>query len=338
MKSKYVPRLLGTVVAAALLVAGAVTPVNAQDKIAIRIGVQAQTSWLLVTARELQLFEAEGLDPEYKKFTYGALSVQAMQAGEIDLATPGLTPFVAGIAQGVDWKMIGLDNNSSTSEGFVARKDTDIEVLEDFRGKRIGVTRGSTSYYGLLKALSNKGISKDEISLLILSPSDQLGAMLNGDVDGVAVWQPWIEKLKSVAGARTIGVESDYGVYTAGAAYAIGAKYLEENPEAARRFMRAIVKAYDYIQENGPDIPIRIIGDSMGLEKEVAQVMWEQSPAPNPRDWADPGHLFSVSPDGKFAVHVQEMADFMFKDGLIDREVTVASYFNDEVVAEVTSN
>ncbi|MCZ7600154.1 MAG: hypothetical protein M5U09_23810 [Gammaproteobacteria bacterium] len=117
MKSKYVPRLLGTVVAAALLIAGAVTPVNAQDKIAIRIGVQAQTSWLLVTARELQLFEAEGLDPEYKKFTYGALSVQAMQAGEIDLATPGLTPFVAGIAQGVDWKMIGLDNNSSTSKG-----------------------------------------------------------------------------------------------------------------------------------------------------------------------------------------------------------------------------
>ncbi|MCZ7600153.1 MAG: NrtA/SsuA/CpmA family ABC transporter substrate-binding protein [Gammaproteobacteria bacterium] len=150
--------------------------------------------------------------------------------------------------------------------------------MEDFRGKRIGVTRGSTSYYGLLKALSNKGISKDEISLLILSPSDQLGAMLNGDVDGVAVWQPWIEKLKSVAGARTIGVESDYGVYTGGAAYAIGAKYLEENPEAARRFMRAIVKAYDYIQENGPDIPIRIIGDSMGLEKK-----WHRSCGNSPR-------------------------------------------------------
>ena len=188
--------------------------------IPIRIGIQAQTSWLLYAAKELQLFEKAGLAPTYVQFTTGAQSIPAMQSRSIDVGSPGITPFVAGLAQGVNWKVIGIDTQLSAAEGFLARKDTNIKTLEDLKGKTIGVARGSTSYYGLLAALKKKGINKDQVKLLQMGPPEQLAALLNNNIDAVAVWEPWMQKMMAETGARMIGMEADYGVYTALAIYA----------------------------------------------------------------------------------------------------------------------
>ena len=39
----------------------------------------------------------------------------------MDVTTPGTVPFLAGLAQGVDWVIIGIDTELATAEGFVAR-------------------------------------------------------------------------------------------------------------------------------------------------------------------------------------------------------------------------
>lgn len=300
--------------------------------IPIRIGIQAQTSWLLYTAKELQLFEKAGLAPTYVKFTTGAQSIPAMQSRSIDVGSPGITPFVAGLAQGVNWKVIGVDTELPGAEGFLARKDTNIKTLEDLKGKTIGVARGSTSYYGLLAALKKKGVNKDQVKLLQMGPPEQLAALLNSDVDAVAVWEPWMQKMMKDAGARMIGMEADYGVYTALAIYAAHGDFLKDNPEAVRRFLRALLAAYDYVQKNGPAVAVDAVASAMGITKELGNIMYKEAAAPNVRRWADPKYQYSVVKGGAFSKNAQEMADFLFDEKIIDKKVDVVSRFDDSLV------
>ncbi len=303
--------------------------------IPIRIGIQAQTSWLLYTAKELQLFEKAGLAPTFVKFTTGAQAIPAMQSRSIDIGSPGITPFVAGAAQGVNWKVIGIDTELPNAEGFLARKDSPIKKIEDLKGKTIGVARGSTSYYGLLASLKSKGIKKEEVKLLQMGPPEQLAALLNNNVDAVAVWEPWIQKMKQDAGARLIGMEADYGVHTACAIYAVHGDFLKENPEAVRRFLRGLLAAHDHIRKNGPDVALKAVADAMGVSKELAAIMFKEGPAPSIRRWNDPKYQYSVVKGGPFAREAQQMADFMFEEQIINKKVDLGPLIDASLIAEV---
>jgi sulfonate transport system substrate-binding protein len=303
--------------------------------IPIRIGIQAQTSWLLYTAKEQKLFEKAGLAPTFVKFTTGVQSISAMQSRSIDIGSPGITPFTAGAAQGVNWKVIGIDTELPTAEGFLARKDAPIQKLEDFKGKTIGVARGSTSYYGLLAALKTKGIHKEQVKLLLLGPPEQLAALLNNNVDAIATWEPWMQKTQHDAGARLIGMEADYGVHTACAIYAVHGDFLKENPEAVRRFLRGLLMAYDHIQKNGPDVALKAVADAMGVSKDLAAVMYKEAGAPNIRRWADPQYQYSLVKGGPFAKEAQQMADFLFDEQIITKKVDLGPLIDDGPIKEV---
>lgn len=329
-------RVLTTLVAAPFA-AGLAWPAAAQDAkpIPVRIGLQAQTSWLLYTARDLKLFEKVGLDPQYIRLTTGAQSIAAMASRSLDIASPGVTPFAAGLAQGVNWKVVGIDTTLPNAEGFVARKDTDIRRLEDLKGKTIAVARGSTSYYGLLAALQSKGIGKNDVKLLLMGPPEQIGAMSNGNVDAVAVWEPWIQRQIKETGARLIGMEADYGVHTALAVYAVHGEFAEKNKEAVDRFLRALLLAYQHIEKNGPEVAIAAVADAMGVTKELARTMYEEAPAPKVPRWTDASYQYSVVPGSPFPTEAQRMASFLADEKIIDKKVDLSTAFDDSFIRRI---
>jgi aliphatic sulfonates family ABC transporter substrate-binding protein len=305
--------------------------------IPVRIGLQAQTSWLLYAARELKLFEKAGLEPAYVKLTTGAQSIAAVQGKSLDIASPGITPFVAGLALGVNWKVVGIDTTLPEAEGFVARKDAGIEKLEDLKGKTVAVARGSTSYYGLLAALKSKGLGKDDVKLLLMGPPEQLGAMHNSNIDAVAVWEPWIQRQIKETGARLIGMEADYGVHTALAIYAVEGDFAQQSPAAVDRFLEGLLLAYNHVQKNGPDVPIAAVASAMGISKELATTMYKEAPAPVITRWTDPGYQYSIAKGGPFEREAQQMADFLFDEKIIDRKADLSQSFDPSYIARVLS-
>lgn len=306
--------------------------------IPVRIGIQAQTSWLMYTAKGMEFFKKAGLAPTFFKFTTGAQSIAAAKSKSIDFSTPGLTPFIVGVAQGVNWEAIGIDDGNDHAEGFLARADSDIKTLKDFKGKTIGVSRGSTSYYGLIAALEKYSIGKTDVKLLLLDPTAQIAALQKKEVDAVAVWQPWIGKMQQMVGARLIGMEADYGVHTAGAVDVVRREFAQQHPEAVKRFLRALVMAYDYIQKNGPGVAVKAVSGAMGVSESLAQEMYKQTGAPDPRGWIDPNRTFSVAPNGKMAKNMQEMANQMYKDRLITKKVDISRTLNPDYIHKVLQN
>lgn len=300
----------------------------------IKIGYQTNADWLTIAARALKLFEKAGLAPTHVKFAAGAPMIAAAESKSIDVTAVGIVPFVAGLAQGVDWVIIGVDTELATAEGFVARKDSGINTLADLRGKKIGYFRASTSHYGLLMALKQSNIPPTQVSLLHMPPAQQVAAMLNKDIDAAAVWEPWMQKMVHEANGKIIAMEADIGVYTAEAVYVARREWLQANREAARRFVKALVMAYDALEKDRT-VAIKAFAEEAGIKEAWSTTVYDEAGPPKIYRWADPAYRFSVVKESAFHKAVEEVANFLSGEKIIAKAVDVSNVMDSSVIAEV---
>jgi aliphatic sulfonates family ABC transporter substrate-binding protein len=235
-------------------------PAADQTLLPITIGYQSSSAddWLLFVARDLKLFEKVGLAPNYVQFVAGLQMITAAQSKSIDVTMVKTIPSLLGLAQGVDWAIIGIYAEGAYSEGIVARQDSGINTLADLKGKRIGYYKGSSAHYGIMMALRQIGIRLDQVKLLDMSPEEQMAAMKNKDIDAAVTWEPWIQKMLHVENAKLITTEGDLGIYTNVVGITARRDWLGDNRETAVRFLRALLMAYDILQKD-PDIGVNAL-------------------------------------------------------------------------------
>jgi len=308
-------------------------PASAQAQLPITIGYQDIADWLLFVARDLKLFEKAGLSPTYVKFVAGRPMIAAAQEKRIDVADLGSVPCLIGLAQGVEWAMIGISTEAAYSEGIVARKDSGINTVADLRGKRIGYFRGSTSHYGIIMALRQSGIRPDQVTLLDMTPEKQLAALTNKDIDAAEVWEPWVQRMVHEANARIIATEGDSGIYTNVTGYAARRDWLRDNRETVVRFLRALLMAYDIVQKD-PDIAVSTVAREMGLKESWMRTIYENAPPPNIYWCTDRGYRYSLVEDAGFHRRLGYLASFLLEEKVIQKEVDLDKALDVSVITE----
>ncbi len=300
----------------------------------IKIGYQAVASWLLFGARSLKLYEKAGLAPTFVKFTAGAPMIAAAQSQSIDVAMVGTVPFLAGIASGVDWVYIGVDNEYPRAVGFVARKDSGVGSLADLSGKTIGFFRGSTSHYAVLTVLKRQGIATNQVKLLQLEPAQQVAAMMNRQIDVAATWEPWMQKMVHQADGKIVAREADIGLYTGLGVWAVRSSWLKANPETARRYLRALVMAYDALEKD-PSPAINAVMQEMGIPEEWARAIFKEAGLPAIYRQADPGYRYSAAKDSPLQASLADLAKFLFEEKVLLKHVDVSGLVQGAAMAEV---
>ena len=69
-------------------------------------------------------------------------------------------------------------------------KDSKIGKIEDLKGKRVAVTRGTDPHIFLVRALLKAGLSEKDITPVLLQHPDGKTALIRGDVDAWAGLDP----------------------------------------------------------------------------------------------------------------------------------------------------
>jgi aliphatic sulfonates family ABC transporter substrate-binding protein len=300
----------------------------------IKIGYQAVASWLLFGARSLKLYEKAGLTPTFVKFTAGAPMIAAAQSQSIDVAMVGTVPFLAGVAQGVDWVYIGVDNEYPRAVGFVARKDSGVSTLGDLGGKTIGFFRGSTSHYAVLTMLKRQNIPTSQVKLLALEPAQQVAAMMNKQIDVAATWEPWMQKMVHQADGKIIAREADVGVYTGLGVWAVRNSWLKANSETARRYLQALVMAYDVLEKD-PAPAINAVVQEMGIPEEWARAIFKESGLPAIYKQSDPTYRYSAVKDSPLQASLHDLSRFLFEEKVLTKQVDVSGLVQGTLMAEV---
>jgi len=301
----------------------------------LKIGYQSTSAddWMLFAARDLRLFERVGLAPQYIPFDAGPPMIAAAMNKTIDVAIVKTVPFLIGLSQGAEWVMIGTYSEGAYSEGLLARKDSGIDTVVDLKGKRIGYYKGSSAHYGVVMILRQHGISRDEVNLLHMSPTEQLTALANKDIDAAMVWEPWIQKMVHEGNARVLATEGDVGIYTNVATISVQREWLRDNRETAVRFLRALIMAYDALQEDHSDT-VLAVAKELGTRKEWVEQIYRDGPPPRMRFLADPRYQYSLVKGAAFHRRLGYLSNFLFDEKLLQKKVETADILDASVVTE----
>jgi len=150
---------------------------------------------------------------------------------------------------------------------LLVRKDAPYKRLEDLKGKKIGLTKGSTDEIALEASFAKRGLRWEDFEIKDLKPAEKPVALQLGHVEAIEAWEPIpsIIVVKGI-GRRLLNAHGDIpdivGVVIA------NNKFLEEHSEEVVLFLRALHEAAQWAQEN-PDKMVDFLNKELGLDRKV---------------------------------------------------------------------
>ncbi len=106
------------------------------------------------------------------KFQSGPSLITALTSNQLDFGQVGDQPAIQAKANHVDLKIIGKFLYSDKVNGLIVREDSGITSIKDLKGKKVGVTVGSTGQQLLYIYLDSVGLKPSDIKQVNLQPGD----------------------------------------------------------------------------------------------------------------------------------------------------------------------
>src|SRR6201999_2925696 len=134
---------------------------------------------------------------------------------------------------------------------LVTRKDTAINKIEDLKGKRVAVTRGTDPHIFLVRALLSVGLSEKDIQPVLLQHPDGKTALIRGDVDAWAGLDPMMAQAEIEDGARLFfrdPAANTWGILN------VREQFLKDHPDVVRRVLATYEEARKYSLANYDDL------------------------------------------------------------------------------------
>jgi sulfonate transport system substrate-binding protein len=241
---------------------------------------EIRIDWATYNPVSMVLKEKGLLENEFSKDGIGIRWVQTLgsnkaleflNAGSIDFgSTAGSAALLAKI-NGNPIKSIYVYSRPEWT-ALVTRKDTQITKIEDLKGKRVAVTRGTDPHIFLVRALLSVGMSEKDISEVLLQHPDGKTALIRGDVDAWAGLDPMMAQAQAEDGARLFYRDKDantFGILNG------REEFLKAYPELTRRVLAVYENARKYCLANYNDEK-RVFMDVTKLPDAVVDIQLKE--------------------------------------------------------------
>ncbi len=242
------------------------SPERGEIKVAV-----TTTAALVFIAKELGFFKEQGLNVELKSYPSGKQAATALLNDEVDISTTADAGFIKHSFDRKDIKILATVTAADLSE-VIARKDRGIKEIADLKGKRIGVTKNSTGEFFLGTFLTLNNLSFEDIEVADLRPKEIVKAMLQGEIDGCHIWQPYVLKIKK-------GLETNYVSWPgqSGQDYYFvllsKQQWLGSHRSDTELFIKALIKAEFFAKKNNSKAKT-FYSSISGLRAEALDAKW----------------------------------------------------------------
>src|ERR1700761_2805668 len=216
---------------------------------------EIRIDWATYNPVSMVLKEKGLLEKEFAKDGIGILWVQTLgsnkaleflNAGSIDFGSTAGSAALLGRINGNPVKSIYVYSRPEWT-ALVTRKDTPINKIEDLKGKRVAVTRGTDPHIFLVRALLSVGMSEKDIQPVLLQHPDGKVALIRGDVDAWAGLDPMMAAAQVEDGARLFyrnKAANTYGILNA------SEDFLGKYPDLTKRVLGVYEDARKYSLAN----------------------------------------------------------------------------------------
>ncbi len=250
---------------AAMLLAGATATAAMAEKVVI--GHFGTPIPMQVAAAAGDFEKATGWEIEWRKFGSGAEIIAAMASGDLKLSELGSSPLAIGASQGVDYQLFALSNIIGDAESLIARNGSNIEKVEDLKGKKVGVPLGSTAHYSLMGAIKNAGMTSADVEVIGMKPDQITAAWEQGQIDAAFIWEPAKGQLMK-SGKQIISANQITGAPTFDG-WVVNREFAASHADALVKFLKALDAANAAYTSN-PDAwtadsaPVKAIAERTG--------------------------------------------------------------------------
>jgi len=252
----------GKIFAGMMLAALSVLPAAAQENLNIGISVKSIFGLPLVIANEEGFFKEEGLNVTLEYFAGGPPATAALMGGSLQFLNAAFENNVKATQKGQP--LITIMNIQSDFAGAiimlkdVAEKFGGKPKVSDLKGLRVGtLARGGFADVSARFLISDAGLTPEtDVEMIpIRGASRQLTAGEAGEIDAAMVTEPW--SVIAVEGHDkwvyvtnlTLGEGPDQFHDMGYVTLQTSREYLKENPETAKKVVRAVVRAQKFIAD-----------------------------------------------------------------------------------------
>jgi NitT/TauT family transport system substrate-binding protein len=201
-------------------------------------------------------FKEEGLDVSIDTIAAGAVSIQAMAGGKLDVIYTSLDIGLRSYSRGFDVVILSNMNISAQkgkdAAGLLVRKDGAIKSLKQLEGKRVAVNNlQNVNWAYAREGIQRAGGDPAKVQFLEVNFPQMVDALLGNQVDAAFTTEPFTTigggtgKLEVLSYVFT---EVQPGLNIAG--WVASGKWVRENPKAAQAFRRVIQRAIDLLEGN----------------------------------------------------------------------------------------
>jgi sulfonate transport system substrate-binding protein len=199
--------------------------------------------------------EKDGISVRWVQSLGSNKALEFLNAGSIDFGSTAGAAALIGKINGNPIKSIYVYSRPEWT-ALVTRKDTGITKVEDLKGKRIAVTRGTDPHIFLVRALQDAKLTEKDVKLVLLQHPDGRTALERGDVDAWAGLDPLMAAAEVESGAqlfyRNAGANT-WGVLNVSEAFA------KDNPALVQRVLKAYEEARKYALANPAELKKSLI-------------------------------------------------------------------------------
>jgi NitT/TauT family transport system substrate-binding protein len=227
---------------------------------------------LVFVAHVKGYFANEGLNVTLQSHTTGKAALDAALEGQAELATVADIPIMFAVTKGQPVSIVATIFTVERDPGIIGRKDKGVLTLASLNGKRIGVTLGTSGHFVLDAFLIRQKLSTDDVTLRDLQPEEVAEALMKGDVDAVATWEPYLGSLRTQLGANGAIFYSE-GIYELPFNIAGRQDYVVSHPETIKKLLRALVRAERFYKDE-PDAARKIIAGALNESLENLKEVW----------------------------------------------------------------
>jgi ABC-type taurine transport system substrate-binding protein len=142
-------------------------------------------------SKELNFYKEVGLDATVKWIVSGTDMPSLVASGQINFAGESVTTAAILRDKGIDVRYVMPTANIAGTQCFVVGPDTKLRSPKDLEGKKIGMAAGSGVAIAIRNMANQYGVDYTKLVFVNLQPPDQAPALARGDIDAMAVWQPW---------------------------------------------------------------------------------------------------------------------------------------------------
>ena len=222
---------------------GGEQPAALDEQLRIGVGIDAAYAPFFVAEAE-GMFADEGLgDVELVQFSRGGEAVDALGAGEIDLAGNSDTTTLTSMAANPDLRALLIYQESGEYLKLVTRSE-----IEDFSEiETMGVVPGLSEYNAEV-FVENQELG--EVEYVSAAPAEIPALLQRGDIDAYILWEPWPTQGVELGG-KVMGNTGDFGsAYVHWLVGMDGWLSDEENAEYPAAVGRALSKASEFVESD----------------------------------------------------------------------------------------